>query len=165
MLTLAVAKSQFFDRKAVRDQVGRAKAAAFARAASFVWTRAKRSIRKRKKASKPGQPPSSHEGSLRRLYLFAFDPRTESAVVGPAAFGKGVVPELLEYGGKGEVREYQLSGGRWVKGGNPLLKGNRLGRSQRVRKYRIAARPSAAPALAAERANIAMQFRDAVGRK
>lgn len=162
MLKLAEARRGFFDRPGVVAAVGRAKAAAFSRAGSFVWKRARRSIKPRKKPAPPGKPPSSHVGTLRNLYYFAFDFRAESVVIGPAKVGKGNVPQTLEYGGPATVTEYRLSGGRWVRGGNPLIRGKKAGRPTRDRRSFVAARPSANPALQAELPTIAAQFRDSL---
>jgi hypothetical protein len=54
--------------------------------------------------SKPGQPPKSHEGSLKRFLYFAFNPDNQSVVVGPQISGKSAsrsnpIPSVLEHGG------------------------------------------------------------------
>jgi len=53
-------------------------------------------------ASKPGEPPRSPTGTLKKFLFFAFDQRTESVVVGPVALngreGRDV-PRTLEAGG------------------------------------------------------------------
>lgn len=92
-------KKLFFDRAAVRDAVDRGTRRALSKFGAFVRTRSRSSIRKRKKVSEVGKPPSSHRGDLRRLIYFAFDPARKSVVIGPTPFGKGEAPELLEYGG------------------------------------------------------------------
>lgn len=92
-------KAGFFDTEAVRRQLDRAARAALSKFGAFVRTRARTSVRKRKAVSAPGGPPSSHEGSLRKLILFAFDPARKSVVIGPARFKRGEAPPLLEYGG------------------------------------------------------------------
>lgn len=110
--TIQEAKANFFDRARVRKAVDRAKRRELARAGGFVRQVARRSIRKRRAISKPGQPPSSHEGSLRRFLFFAWDSRTESVVVGPASFRGSRAPELLERGGKAEVRRITRKNGK-----------------------------------------------------
>ncbi len=67
------AKKMFFDRRAVIDAVGRANVKVLSHAGAFIQRRAKSSIRKRKRASRPGEPPSSHVGTLRNLIYFGFD--------------------------------------------------------------------------------------------
>jgi hypothetical protein len=64
-----------------------------------VRTTARRSIRRKKGTAPPGNPPHSHEGSLKRLIYFSYDPRSETVVIGPARFKKGEAPPLLEFGG------------------------------------------------------------------
>lgn len=56
-------------------------------------------------SSKPGEPPRSITGLLRRNIFFAYDPARESVVIGPAMLNRGTqAPETLEYGGSTEVR-------------------------------------------------------------
>lgn len=62
MIHLEAAKGNFFDRKAVLAAVDKATLRVLSKFGAFVRRRAKSSIRKRKKASPPGQPPSSHSG-------------------------------------------------------------------------------------------------------
>jgi hypothetical protein len=52
-------------------------------------------------ASRPGEPPRSILGHLRKFIYFAWDPSTKSMVVGPALFGgaSGSAPRTLEEGG------------------------------------------------------------------
>jgi len=104
--TLAAAKANFFDRRAVKDAIDRETRAALSRFGAYVRTRARTSIRKRKGTSLPGQPPFSHVGTLRNGILFAFDRERASVVIGPFPFRPGSPgPRLLEYGGFGVVVE------------------------------------------------------------
>ena len=123
-------KSSFFDREAVLKKVDSATRQVLSRAGAFIRTRAKSSIRKRKKAAPPGQPPSSHTGVLKNLIFFAYDSASKSVVIGPAksnqrnAFaiesGGSVlsIPGVLEFGGKVGLHEHFLSrfdGGSWIR--------------------------------------------------
>lgn len=92
-------KKFFFDRERVLKAVSRARRRALSRAGAFVRTRARTSIRKRRGTSKPGRPPYSHEGSLRKGILFGYDPQRESVVVGPVGFKGSTAPTALEFGG------------------------------------------------------------------
>lgn len=94
--------TQFFDRKAVTRALDREKKKRLSRAGAFVRTRARSSIRRRKGTSRPGRPPFSHEGSLRRLLLFAYDRGRDTVVVGPVPFrqARQTAPQLLEHGGQ-----------------------------------------------------------------
>jgi hypothetical protein len=97
---LVKVKSSFFDRPDVMRRVKRGKRAALSRFGAFVRRRARSSIRKRKKISQPLMPPSSHEGSLRKLIFFAYDSKRDSVVIGPAPLNRFTgVPRLLEEGG------------------------------------------------------------------
>ena len=92
----------FFDRKAVTNRVGRATKRVLSRFGAYVRQTARRSIRKRKAVSLPGQPPSSHKGLLKRFIFFGYDPGRQSVVIGPARLAgrnRGEAPPLLEYGG------------------------------------------------------------------
>jgi hypothetical protein len=103
MLTMkpAQAKNFFFDRPAVQNAMDAATRKVLAQFGAFVRTRARSSMRRRKKISEPGQPPSAHDGKLKQLIFFAFDPGAKSVVIGPALLNgaNGEVPALLEYGG------------------------------------------------------------------
>ena len=93
-------KAMFFDRKAVLGAVDRATRNVLSKFGAFVRTTAKHSIRKRKAISQPGQPPSSHVGTLRDLIYFGYDTTSRSVVIGPTPFRSTVeAPPLLEYGG------------------------------------------------------------------
>ncbi len=99
-LGLRQAKAGFFDRPAVKNATDRATNRNLSRFGAFVRTRSRSSIRKRKRISEPGQPPSSHVGTLKKFIFFSFEPTTRSVVIGPTrTSGPGTAPELLEYGG------------------------------------------------------------------
>jgi len=100
-------KTMFFSSKAVTSAVDRATRRVFSRFGAFVRRTARSSIRKRKKPSAPGQPPSSHKGLLKRFIFFGYDRTKKSVVIGPVRLtgaGRGKAPSLLEYGGAGTVR-------------------------------------------------------------
>jgi hypothetical protein len=103
----ALKSPQFFlDRKPVIDALGKAVVKNLSKFGVFVRQAARSSIRKRKRPSAPGSPPSSHIGTLKRLIFFAFDPQTKSVVIGPEALGTSVsgAPEVLEHGGQMRTR-------------------------------------------------------------
>lgn len=136
--------SLFFDRPAVTRAVDRAKRVVLSRAGAFIRQRARTSIRPRKGSAPPGNPPHSHEGSLRRLILFGYDPRSDSVVVGPVGFRGSVAPRALEIGGRTTVAP------------------RRRGAREERRTIRIAARPYMQPALAKERPKLPALWRDSV---
>jgi len=128
-----VSLDMFFDT----DRVVRAADAAtrknLSKAGAFVRRTARSSIRKRKKISAPGQPPSSHTGLLKRFIFFGYDGGRKTVVVGPMRLnGKaGAAPDALEHGGQSVV-----------------LAGRRNRRKRR--RIRIRARPFMGPALKKE---------------
>ena len=124
-------KKLFFDTRKVRNSVDQATRRVLSRFGAFVRRTARSSIRKRKKISAPGQPPSSHTGLLKRFVWFGYEPHRRSVVIGPARLtqgGRGEAPENLEYGGMATVI-----------------------RQERKRRARIRPRPFMRPAFEKER--------------
>jgi len=92
----------FFDSREVIDRVDRATRGVFSKFGAYVRTAARRSIRKRRKSSAPGRPPSSHTGLLKRFIFFSYDSGARSVVIGPERLSgrnRGEAPGILEYGG------------------------------------------------------------------
>jgi len=131
--TRTVSLDMFFDRKKVLRAADRANRQNLSRAGAFVRTTARHSIRRRKGASKPGSPPSSHTGLLKRFIFFGYDRRRQTVVVGPMRLNQkvGNATEVLEHGGTSVV----------IQG---------LRRRRRKRRVRIRARPFMGPALRKE---------------
>ncbi|MBN2563034.1 MAG: hypothetical protein JXQ75_19085 [Phycisphaerae bacterium] len=105
MIRLEITKL-FFDKKAVRDKVDAGTRRVLSKFGAFVRRTARSSIRKRKKSSSPGSPPSSHIGLLKKFIFFGYEPARRSVVIGPARLsqqGRGEAPHLLEYGGATKV--------------------------------------------------------------
>jgi len=101
MISMSV-KTMFFDSSRVKRAVDTATRKNLSKAGAFVRTAAKSSIRKRKRPSLPGQPPSSHTGLLKKFIFFGYDAIGRSVVVGPIRLGGkiGDAPAALEHGGK-----------------------------------------------------------------
>jgi hypothetical protein len=94
--------NSFFDRDTVLRKVKDGTKSSLAKFGSYVRTRARRSIRQRKKSAQPGSPPSSHTRLLRDFIFFGYDDRTDSVVVGPALMKQQTnptIPNVLEKGG------------------------------------------------------------------
>ena len=134
-------KDVFFDRQAVISAVDAAKRKVLSKAGAFIRQTAKTSIRKRKGTSQPGQPPFSHEGSLRKFIYFGYDRAADSVVVGPVGFKNSTAPAVLEHGGATVVE--------------------RRGKRSAVK---IAARPYMWPALEKERPKLPLLWRNSVRR-
>jgi hypothetical protein len=156
MITLKVKQFQsgFFDRKTVLDRVDKATARVLSRAGSFVRTRARSSIRKRRKGiSRPGSPPFSRTGKLKQFIFFAYEERARSVVIGPARLNGTVATEslpALEYGGRSFKLERKYGGGANARP------------QKRRTPIKVAARPFMRPALAAELPKLSAMWRNSV---
>jgi hypothetical protein len=184
-------KNWFFDSKPVTEAVDRARIKVLAAQGAFVRRSAKSSIRKRKKPSLPGKPPSSHVGLLREFIFFSYDKSTDSVVIGPyklnmsadnSIANRGSVPEILEHGGDFDVSEVLFDQSiffRNVDRRTNIDKWNlrpgwrridyRMGRRHmlagmqtRRRRVSIAARPFMGPALASGMDGYARKWKDTV---
>ena len=161
MVTMRV-NHVFFDTAKVLRAVGRAKRQVLSQAGGTVRKLARWSIRQRKKPSAPGEPPHSHEGTLKRFLFYTYDQAADSVVIGPMKTNqvffdrdgkpvRGTVPQVLEFGGGITILEvfkpWVRGGGKWVRA--DLRSRRRLaGLKKRYRTVKIAARPYMAPALA-----------------
>ena len=135
-------RSLFFDSDAVMRSVDRGTRRVLSKFGAYVRRTAKSSIRKRKRSSPPGSPPSSHTGLLRKFIWFGYDPAKRSVVVGPARLtqnGRGEAPSLLEYGGATTVTR----------------KGKR-------RRARVRARSFMGPAFKKEKPKLSAMWRDSI---
>jgi hypothetical protein len=137
-------KGLFFDSKKVINATTRAERRVLSRFGAYVRRTARSSIRKRKRVSAPGRPPSSHTGLLKRFIFFAYDPGRKSVVIGPTRLNQkaGDAPRALEYGGRSRV-----TAGR---------------RRRRRRTVTIAARPFMGPAFEREKPKLPAMWRDSV---
>jgi hypothetical protein len=175
----------FFDRIKIEDPTKAAQLRAMSKMGAFIRRRAQTSMRRRKRgASRPGTPPNARVGYLRDYILFAYDPETDSVVVGPIVYGRssgGKVPATHEFGGMlnrkrpRRVREILAgisSGQRWKairtakSMGVPLRTYARQlpGGEHRVNEtVRYPKRPYMGPALAAEAPKFAGQFAGSMG--
>lgn len=163
MLTLSMRmKDFFFDRQAVIERMSRANHKALVKAGAFLRRRARSSLRRRKRISSPGSPPSVHSqdpiATLKNI-LFAYDPQQESLVVGPVGLnqktyigpqlGTATVPQIHEFGARTKVREVRV-GNKWLSG----VRRVRPGQPTRVRVATYPPRPFMGPALEAEKDHI-----------
>jgi len=106
-------KSFFFDRQAVIKAADKQTRAVLSKFGSFVRRTAKGLIRnagKKGASSRPGQPPKSHNGMLKKFLFFVFDPARQSVIIGPAKLNGTIsdnCPAVLEKGGTTKVRVWQ----------------------------------------------------------
>lgn len=152
-------KQFFFDRARVQAALDKANVKNLSRAGAFVRTRARSSLRRRKKASAVGTPPSVHSNdnvaTLKAIY-FVYDPISEGVIVGPVRLNQkhflgpqimsGTVPRIHEKGGTVGFREKKV-GKRWMAAGK---RHPRPGQPIRVRQATYPPRPTMGPALVAE---------------
>ena len=163
-------KGAFFDSKRVEDSVSKVERANLSKAGAFIRRSAIFSIRSGKGSSKPGQPPKSHSGILKRFLYFAFDSSSRSVVVGPALTNQTIanqraigntIPGVLESGGQEALSEVQSPRtGQWWKRNSKLR--FQQDWPQRTRRINVAARPFMAPALQANIAKIPGVWKDSV---
>lgn len=117
-ITMAV-KDAFFDRAAVIKRMDAARVKALAKCGAFVRRTARTLVRRRKRTSRPREPPSTHseEPNLRTV-LFFYDHSSDSMVVGPVKLNQveeswidvknTTVPAILEHGDRVTVHEWRF---------------------------------------------------------
>jgi hypothetical protein len=146
-------KLAFFDRKAVTDAVDAGTRRAMVKSLAAVRRRIIDQFQFGEGPSKPGQSPRVHSrnryANLRNV-LFAYDPRTQTGVVGSIKLpgSKTAVPGILEHGGTVTIP------------GRVRRNGSRI----RPLTITIAKRPAASVALqkAARSGEILVPFRNSV---
>jgi len=151
-LDFKAAKEGFFDRKVVVDAVDRASLKVLSKFGAYVRTRAKSSIRKRKKSSQAGQPPSSHVGTLKNLIFFSFDQRKKSVVIGPTLITRSTMaPETLEHGGETDLPGHEFK----TVDGKKVYK-------RTSKRVKIAKRPYMEPAFEAEKPGLPAMWENSI---
>lgn len=141
-------KGMFFDKQKILSAADKAAQKVLSKFGAFVRTTAKQSIRTKKGYSKPGQPPHSKTGLLKRFIFFGYDKSQASVVVGPALLSgknKGQAPSVLEYGG-------------YTKPSNVI----NYRRKRKLNRVKIEARPYMNPALNKELPKLPDMWRNSV---
>lgn len=90
-----------------KDVAKRAKEGTFRslnHAAAAIRLTARRSIRRRKKPSAPGQPPHTQTGHLKRMIAYEVDKQNQLADIGPVNKYAQTIWHLHEFGGVRTVR-------------------------------------------------------------
>jgi hypothetical protein len=153
-LKLSETKRMFFDAPAIVRAVDAATRRVLSRFGAFVRRTARTSIRKRKVASVPGSPPSSHTGLLKQFIYFGYDRSSQSVVIGPTLLNakERGIPERLEYGGLTMLRRDRVT-----RVGGP---GRKILSAGTTLQYK--ARPYMRPALAKELPKLPAMWRDSV---
>lgn len=151
-------KALFFDRPAVMRAMDDATGKVFRRFGGAVRLTARRSIVKRKAASFPGRPPSSHVGLLRRMIFFVYSRLLRTVIIGPERVaGKiGDAPHALEHGGRTTIVSADASVGRR---GRRRVIGER-----RRRRITIKQRPFMGPAFEKMKPRLSAMWQDSITR-
>jgi hypothetical protein len=137
----------FFDQGKIKNKTDAATRKVLSKFGAFVRQTAKRSIRTRKGTSKPGNPPFSHTGRLKKYIYFGYDLNRRSVVIGPV-----VASGTSGKGGRG---------GRGGKAPQALESGGTV-RLPDGRNAKIRPRPFMGPALAAELPKVPSLWRDCI---
>ena len=108
-ITLQV-KDMFFDRQKVIKAIEKTTKKNLSRMARFIQVRAKQSLIRRKKSSRPGSQPyvkSKNKFANLKNILYFYEEMTETAVIGPVRFGRSnpPVPQLMEHGGTNTIKK------------------------------------------------------------
>lgn len=171
-LDLSFAAKGFFTSELVLKNMDAAKRKALSKAGAFVRKRSRSSIKRRKTASKPGNPPHAHQGAIKLIY-FAYDQASDSVVIGPIPFAgvmaPGIVTGTLEKGGaiavKQRVPMAQARKARSPRQAEAYKRKLQDGTAQAshtrtvTKLINIEARPYMLPALESERPKFADQFK------
>lgn len=157
--TIKSVKQGFFDSPKVLKAISAAKRKVFSKFGAFVRRRAKSSIKdapksgagrrgrksRRPRVSRPGSPPYSRTGLLRKFIFFAYDTKRQSVVIGPARINRPTgAPKALEYGGRVETPKFFTQ------------------RKRGITSMRIRARPFMRPAFKAEKPKLRELWRGSV---
>lgn len=104
---------------------------------------ARSAMRRRKRASRPGEAPSVRKGQLKRFLVYAYEPGKHVSLFGPRKLSGAVqdTPEALEKG---------------------LAVTRRVGRKRIAKRIKIDKRPAMVPALDVVRPDLPAMWRGAV---
>lgn len=163
-MKLSAFKKSFFDRQKVASRVEKVRLKNLSKCGAFVRTRARSSLRRRKRPAAPGQPPSVHSkdsfATLKNI-LFGYDAATKGVIVGPVAVNgnKQDVPRLMEKGGMAQRRAKYVP--QTTKTGKKKAR-LEVKRIRNARSVHYEARPFMWPALQKERTKFAKVWKNTV---
>lgn len=155
-------KNLFFDTAVVKRLLSDTERKGLSKIGAHLRTSMRSSLRRRKRVSQPGEPPSVHssnpDATLKKIF-FAYEPATHGVVVGPVRLnqynrnskvgGSITIPELMEKGGVLSIVEKSTNDGRTWRRAN-LRRNRRPGEKFRRRRALYRPRPFAGPTLAKE---------------
>jgi hypothetical protein len=160
----------FVDRPAIKAAIQKGEKQAMVKQLAFIRRRAisRQVLRRRKRVSKPGEPPSIHTSgpiSLKKIF-FVYFPMNHTGIVGPVKFNRRhpatqhatALPGTLEHGGTYKQLEWFVQpfrgGGFWTRVDyrrlNKVQRDPRTRRRTRMRRITIKPRPFMAKALRLE---------------
>lgn len=101
-------RTSFMTEQEFRRATARKQFQAMKRASAYLMGIARRTIRRSKKPSKPGKPPHTRKGQLKRAVLFAVEGRGNNlrGLIGPSFSGVGRIMIAHEYGVRFQGRDY-----------------------------------------------------------
>lgn len=102
-----------FDSRLVREKAHEASFRSLGHASAAIRLTAKRSIRRRKRPSLPGQPPHTPTGALKRIIRYAVDQQKTTADIGPINEYAQTIWHLHEFGGVARKRLRLLASHRF----------------------------------------------------
>lgn len=156
-ITIQQSTARFFDRASVVNSMDAATHKALAKIGAFVRKRAQQSLKSPSKkarelaeeggispVSRPGSPPFSHSGKIKKFLYFDYDKVNKTVVIGPKKLNGVIGPRILmalEFGGTSVVRD---------------SRSRRL--RHKLRPINVKARPFMGPALEAEKPKFAGIF-------
>jgi hypothetical protein len=125
-------KDLFFNKPQVIVALNKTNRKVLSNFGALVRKIAQRSMRpggKKNLVSKPGEPPRTHKGLLKKRLYYSYSPATQSVVVGPTSlYGVGKIPPLMEYGGTTPARPYKAADLQ-LGGFGPIAVGGKRGRT------------------------------------
>ena len=151
-LAFKAAKEGFFDREKVVNAMDKASVKVLSKFGAFVRTRARSSMRRTKKTSLPGNPPSAHVGFIKTMMFFSYDKARKSVVIGPTLINRSTnAQEILEYGGDTILEGYTFT-----------TRDGKRTHEKTTKRIKIKKRPYMKPAFEAEKQKLAAMWANSV---
>jgi hypothetical protein len=95
-----------FERRKVRRRVAEGSIRSLGHAGAALRLTARRSIRRSSKASRPGRPPHTRRGQLKRALRYAVEKSHERVLIGPTYTVVGRSAAAHEFGGRYKRQVY-----------------------------------------------------------
>ena len=89
-----------FDRRKVRRRAAEGSIRSLGHAGAALRLTARRSIRRSRRTSRPGQPPHTRRGQLKRALRYAVEKERERVLIGPTYSVVGRSARAHEFGGR-----------------------------------------------------------------